>query len=212
MKFKIEYSSKASKVLMFGLYWFGSFILDFMIAFIINLVTLLPNLVLITQLCSVIYKVENVPQEISIKYICAFYAIQCIIIAVVEIKRRFLYVKVEPDGIFVYTNLFMKFEYGKWYRRNVKLRYYDIECCYKCNGYFLPKTHISEYWFVKAFRRIENAVYSVQEREYKTAIAFGRYNADCIFLDLKNGKTAVLPIKDCDTFLAEYEKYAQRYM
>lgn len=199
MYYKFTFPNKFTKYFSLIKTFIALFIIDCGVTLLVDILLFLPVLYVTEELYVLIMNVDEVPS--SYLYFCfiGIVLLELVVIIATEIKRRFVYCKFEPKGIYIYNNNFARFGYGKPFKMNVTIPYNKINSCYIANGNFVQKDY--RYWIYNKIKKAFNR----DEYDYMPVIACGDYNNDCIILELKNRNGIVIPIEDCQQFLDEYK-------
>lgn len=153
--------------------------------------------------------VETVPGSLSHLVILILAVIELFIIVVIECIRRNTYVSIDYNGVYVYNNNSVKFGMKQFYKRSATIPFSKITCCYVSVPNNVPRNY--RYQYFSAFRNIGRSINSylgnTNNPYYIPAVSRGRYDKECVLLELINGKTVVLPIDECDEFVERFNKY-----
>lgn len=210
MNFKFQYSSKAKEVYSKINLFIGWLIIDIAFTLIIDIILFIPITVIIDKIYTLFTNKIEVPSSFSTPALIILGIIELMVIIVIECKRRNVYVRLYPYGVYICNNNFARFQSNQWYKLNATISFCDIVDCYSMIPSNVPKNYLYQYLEpIKMTSRrfgFSNAPY------YVPAIASGRYDEECVLLELKNGKTIVLPIDQCDEFIELFNKYSKKYL
>lgn len=210
MKFKLQFSSKGREIYSKINLFFGFFIIDFVFTLIFNMIFFIPVTLIIDEVYFILHAGETeVPEAFSVPILIALAIIELIVIIIAECKKRNVYVRLDYRGVYICNYNLMRFQSNQWYKLNATLKFYDIENCYTMIPIDVPKNYLYQYF--EPFRMTSRHLGLSHKPYYVPAIASGRYDEECVLLELKNGKTVVLPIDDCDEFVSLFYEYADKY-
>ena len=145
-------------------------------------------------------------------YICSLVA-EGVTIILVEIKRRSPYVKIMSNGVLICNSNGVHFGLGQGYRRNAVAPYARIVSCkigipVDCPAHYGYQRHMIFYMIKRHFDLKQG-----KEAKYikEPAIAGGRFDEECILLELDNKRIIVIPIDECHEFLELFNQYFEQY-
>lgn len=205
-RYRLTYSSKFQKINNFISLLFSTSLLDCGVAAVIDIVLLFPIMYITGNAYLKIMKTEEVPKHYFLYCFLFLACVEFVIILIVEIKRRFIYCEFREKGIYVYNNNGVKFGYGNIFKKNAIIPYDEINACYISTGEFVTKSYSA----LSYFKRFKNRLLHESKYDYIPAIAYGDFENDCIILELENKKGVVLPIENCEQFIAEYESITKQ--
>ena len=114
---------------------------------------------------------------------------------------------------FIHHGNFVHFGLRQTFRMNVNVPYDRIVNCKKGVPVDCPPNY--RYTYYSQLRTIKRYVdlKSGKDIPYMTepAIAGGRYNEECILLELDNKRIIVIPIDECDAFLELFDQYMEKF-
>lgn len=209
MKFKFQYSSKAKEVYSKINLFIGWLIIDIAFTLIIDIILFIPITLIIDKIYTLFTNKIEVPATFSTPILIILGIIELLVIIVIECKRRNVYVKLDSCGVYIYNNNFAKFQSNQWYKLNATLNFCDIADCYSMVPSNVPKNYL--YQYLEPIRMTSRRLGLSNAPYYVPAIASGRYDKECVLLELKNSKTVVLPIDNCDKFIELFNKYSEKY-
>ncbi len=209
MKFKFQYSSKAKEIYSKINLFIGWIIIDIAFTLIINIILFIPVTLIIDKIYTLFTNKIEVPATFSTPILIVLGIIELIVIIFVECKRRDVYVELNCNGVYIHNNNGMRFQPKQWYKLNASISFYDIVDCYSMTPKNVPKNYL--YQYIAPVKNISRHLGLSNNPYYIPAIASGRYSDECVLLELKNGKTIVLPINDCDKFIELFNVYSKKY-
>lgn len=138
-------------------------------------------------------------------------------VLVFEKKRRIGYVRIDQRGVYIYTGTGETFGYFSANPMGVLITFDKIKGFYCGVPYGMQKNfayiYKNSFDFLNKIIRANRGI--THSQKLIPAIAKGKYDEDCILIELSNGTTAVLPVDNIDKFskyLTEYlEQYKQLY-
>lgn len=204
MKFYIKYA-KITKRIFYSVLSFIVF--SFIYTFFISLINVFLFLFV------GIFESTDFSNEILSAVLKLILLAEAVIIFVLSFKRINPYIKILPKGIFIYNNNFQHFGLCQFHRINITIPYCKIVKCtkeipidcpinynYKAYNYFIENKQYQEYKRRRGSVRIK-----------EPAIAGGRYDEECILLELDNKRIIVIPIDECAEFLDLFNQYFEQY-
>lgn len=210
MKFKLEYRNKSSEIYSKIKLFIAFFIIDIAFTLPMNFVFILPVMFIVSKIYTLFTGEIEVPESISNTALIILLIIELAVIIAVEIKRRNQYVRLDYRGVYICNNNGVRFQPKQWYKINATISFYDIVDCYSMKPSNVPKNY--RYQYIAPIKDTARHLGLSNKPYYIPAIANGRYNEECVLLELKNGKTIVLPIDNCDDFISAYNELAEKYV
>lgn len=139
--------------------------------------------------------------------------IEVIFIIFIEIKRRSPYVKITPKGVLIYNSNGVHFGLRQYYRLNAVAPYDRIVSCKIGIPVDCPPNYryqrYNTLFMIKRYFDLKHGKDVSYMKE--PAIAGGRYDEECILLELDNKRIIVIPIDECSEFLEQFNKYFEQY-
>lgn len=212
MRFKIRYSGNMWKNFSNAVMVLEYSLVDSLIALLIDISLFFFILLGFGKIYYAVTGVVEVPSDVSKSILASLVIIELIIIIIIECKRRNTYVSIDYRGVYVYNNNGMKFGVGQWYRRNAVIPFGKIVKCYSEVPKNVPKNYRYQYFAVfKHFARDFNQIIGKENSPYYLpAVSRGRFDEECVILELTTGKSVVLPIDECKQFVDLYNQYIGR--
>lgn len=210
MKFEFQYSSRAKEIFSKIKLFIAWLIIDVAFTLIIDAVLFIPITLIIDKIYTLFTKQIEVPSTFSTPILILLGVAELTVIIIVECKRRNTYVELNYSGVCIHNNNGMRFQPKQWYKINAAIPFYDVTDCYSLTPKNVPKNYLYQY-----IAPIKSTVHNMglsNNPYYLPAIANGRYDEKCVLLELKNGKTVVLPIDDCDEFIELFNSYSEKYL
>lgn len=216
MKFKLRFGSKA-KLAGYKFTHFWNFSILFSIPFAMGLfVVYIAVLFLLIELQNegvLLFLIGDVNDETgrSILYVMAFFTLM--IEYYLIWKTSIYYVKITSKGIYLHHGNFVHYGLHQFPTINTTIPFKNIISCkigipVDCppNFRYSYYNHIS---MIKRYFDIKRG----KEVEYmkEPAIAGGRYDEECILLELDNKRIVVIPIDECEEFLELFNQYMEQY-
>lgn len=216
MKFKLQFSSPIKMVgYKFAHFWNFAFL--FSIPFGLGCVVLYFSIVL------AIMEIEKTNANLQIweklgneteKDLLIFLAIIAIILELFMIyKTSIYYVKITPKGVYLHHGNFVHYGLHQFPTINTTIPFKNILSCKIGIPVNCPRnfryTYYNQFYMIKRYIDLKRG----REVEYmkEPAIPGGRYDKECILLELDNKRIIVIPIDECEEFLELFNKYIEKY-
>lgn len=206
MEYKLQYRSVLAKA-------HHSFL--FYICFAVIALLLIAAIDLLFILVFTLFAAEYLPVTEQNIYDCAcfVFVIEIFISVFIALKCNKRYVKIGSHGVLIHNSNTEHFGLGQRNRLNVIVPYERVVRCY----IEIPVDCPDNYKYKKYNRFGANENYFDYKRKVgvmktkEPAIAGGRYNEECILLELDNKRIVVIPIDECDAFLELFDQYMEKF-
>lgn len=202
MKFKLRYHSRLNKILSV----LKNFAFALMLIITIQLAVSFFLLILIVG-----FELELSKQSSYI--ILHIYIDSGPVILCLSFLANNQYVKIGPNGILIHNCNFIHFGLGQHYRINITVEFKHIVNCKIEIPVDCPKNYsylmYSKCGDNKAYYDYRKKVGVMKTKE--PAIAGGRFDEECILLELDNKRIIVIPIDECAEFLDLFNQYFEQY-
>jgi|GEM_PF-1604943 len=216
MKFTLQFGSEIKKIgYKFAHFWNYSFLffLPFAIIMFAVYFAFLLMLIELQNAGITLFLIGSVNDETSKSILCVMIVLTLIIEYYIIWKASIYYVELTPKGVFIHHGNFVHFGLRQTFRMNVNVPYDRIVNCKKGVPVDCPPNY--RYTYYSQLRTIKRYVdlKSGKDIPYMTepAIAGGRYNEECILLELDNKRIIVIPIDECDAFLELFDQYMEKF-
>lgn len=201
MKFKLQFSSPIKMVgYKFAHFW--NFAILFSIPFGLGCVILY---------FSIVIAIMEIETE---KDLLIFLAIIAIILELFMIYKTSIYfVKITPKGVYLHHGNFVHYGLHQFPTINTTIPFKNILSCKIGIPVNCPRnfryTYYNQFFMIKRYIDLKRG----REVEYmkEPSIAGGRYDKECILLELDNKRIIVIPIDECEEFLELFNKYIEKY-
>lgn len=205
MKYKLQYRSALVKA-------YHSFLFYLCFALIDLLVIVVINVLFMVSAFWVAGYIAITEQNI---YDCAYFilVIEIFISVLIALKSNKRYVKIDSKGVLIHNSNTEHFGLGQRNRLNVIVPFERVVGCY----IEIPVDCPDNYKYKKYNKFGANEIYFDYIRKVgvmktkEPAIAGGRYDKECILLELDNKRIIVIPIDECEEFLELFNKYIEKY-
>lgn len=214
MFFNLCYKNDKSRKTVHRYMFMMGIIMDFGALFFIN--------ILLTVLGFGVEKIIRSIRPFEVNFY-AFAAIVILIILaevisvfVIETKRRKEYVRLDHRGIYIHTGAGENFGYFSINPAAILITFDKIKGFYCGVPYNMPKNFSYIYnnsfdIIIKTFGSMTGRRGTLNSQKLIPSIPDGRYEEECIMLELKNGYTAVLPIEKNEQFKKYLNEYMDKY-
>lgn len=205
MKYKLQYRSALVKAYHSFLFYLCFALIDLLVIVVINVLFMVSafwvaGYIAITEqnIFDGAYFVFTI--EIFISFFIAF-----------KCNKR--YVKVDSQGVLIHNSNTEHYGLRQCNRLNVIVPFNRIVRCYK----EIPVDCPNNYTYKKYNRFGANEIYFDYIRKVgvmkakEPAISGGRYDKECILLELDNKHIIVIPIDECEEFLELFNQYIEKY-
>lgn len=214
MIFEFCYESKEKKIINTIKLFALNFILDFIKVLFINI----PVFLIIFFFFSIVRDLFSLQVDFDYSTV-GYIVILCIIIielvaiCISEYRQRQLYVFVRFDGITIHNRSYENFGVNQRPKRKTFIPYSRILSCYSAIPYNIEKNA----WFMykntfddvnNFFKQTIGVRHIMNAPLVLPAINGGRYDEECVMLELDNNITVALPINECGQFLEIFQKYS----
>lgn len=141
------------------------------------------------------------------------FVIEIFISVLIAFKCNKRYVKIDSQGVLIHNSNTEHYGLRQHNRLNVIVPFDRIVRCYKG----IPVDCPDNYMYKKYNRLGANEVYFDYRRKVgvmktkEPAISGGRFNEECILLELDNKRIIVIPIDECDSFLKLFDQYMDQF-
>lgn len=206
MKYKLKYKSARAKA-------YHSFL--FYLCF--SAIALLPIIVidLLFVIMFAIFAAEHLPITEQNIYDYAYFilVIEIFISVLIALKSNKRYVKMDSKGVLIHNSNTEHFGLGQCNRLNVIVPFERVVGCY----IEIPVDCPDNYKYKKYNKFGANEIYFDYIRKVgvmkakEPAISGGRYDKECILLELDNKHIIVIPIDECEEFLELFNQYIEKY-
>lgn len=205
MKYKLQYRSALVKA-------YHSFLFYLCFALIDLLVIVVINVLFMVSAFWVAGYIAITEQNI---YDCAYFilVIEIFISVLIALKSNKRYVKIDSKGVLIHNSNTEHFGLGQCNRLNVIVPFERVVGCY----IEIPVDCPDNYKYKKYNKFGANEIYFDYIRKVgvmktkEPAIAGGRYDKECILLELDNKRIIVISIDECEEFLELFNKYIEKY-
>lgn len=211
MYFNMVYKSEKAKKSMHAFMYTMCLYIDFGLLFFINLALFI--------LALVIYNISRkyITFEINISALMIIGVLlitaEVLFVLIYEKKRRNEYVRVDHRGVYIYTGAGETFGYTSLNSMGILITYDKIKGFYSSVPYNMPQgpyyTYSNGFDFIKKLIKLNSRAESSQR--LIPAIPNGRYDENCVLLELSNGCTAVLPLENDEKFKKYLSQYLEKY-
>lgn len=211
MRFRLQFSSKIKKIgYKFAHFWNLTILFLFPAAIIMFIVyfAVLFLLIELEEAGAVL-----LPYDFENTMLCVMIFLTAVIGGYVIWKTSIYYVELTPKGIFIHHGNFSHYGLRQFFRINVNISYARIVNCkigipVDCPPNF-RYTYYNQLKMIKKYFDLKQG----KEVEYmkEPAIAGGRYDEECILLELDNKRIVVIPIDECNEFLELFNQYFEQY-
>lgn len=205
MKYKLQYRSALVKA-------YHSFLFYLCFALIDLLVIVVINVLFMVSAFWVAGYIAITEQNI---YDCAYFilVIEIFISVLIALKSNKRYVKIDSKGVLIHNSNTEHFGLGQRNRLNVIVPFERVVGCY----IEIPVDCPDNYKYKKYNKFGANEIYFDYIRKVgvmktkEPAIAGGRYDKECVLLELDNKRIIVIPIDECEEFLELFNQYIEKY-
>lgn len=206
MEYKLQYKSVFAKAYHSFLFYVCFAVIALLLFLVIDLLFLIVFSLFAAKHLSIteqgIYDFAGLVLVIEF-FISIFVALKC--------NKR--YVTISPQGVFIHNSNTEHFGLGQRNRLNVIVPFECIADCF----IEIPADCPQNYKYKKYNRFGSNGIYFDYRRKVgvvktkEPAISGGRYDEECILLELDNKRIVVIPIDECHEFLELFNQYFEQY-
>lgn len=211
MYFNMVYKSEKAKKSMHAFMYTMCLYIDFGLLFFINLALFIFRLVIYNIVLNYILFEINI-SALMITGVLLIIA-EILFVLIYEKKRRNEYVRVDHRGVYIYTGAGETFGYASLNSMGILITYDKIKGFYSSVPYNMPQgpyyTYSNGFDFIKKLIKVNRTVQSSQR--LIPAIPNGKYDDECVLLELSNGCTAVLPLENKEKFKEYLSQYLEKY-
>lgn len=206
MKYKLQYKSALVKA-------YHSLLFYLCFAVIALLPIILINLLFVIVFDLFAEEYLHITEQNIYDCACFVLVIEIFISVLIALKYNKRYVKIDSKGVLIHNSNTEHFGLGQRNRLNVIVPFERVVCCY----IEIPVDCPDNYKYKKYNRFGANEIYFDYRRKVgvmktkESAIAGGRYNEQCVLLELDNKRIIVIPIDECEEFLELFNKYIEKY-
>jgi len=200
MKFEMKYSTRFKQIVYFiggFLYAAGFSILPFLFLYVLSHFAF-----------SILFG-----EEIGADLAKTFFAVEIIGLIVFYTKNSQYYVKIDYRGVKISNYSFLHYGLRQPFRMNVIIPFDRIVGCTSSIPVDCPPNfryaHYNGREMIARRRNLKRGKDINYIRE--PALAGGRYDKECVLLELDNKRIIVIPIDECDEFVELLDKYMQQY-
>lgn len=214
MIFKLHYESKKKKITNSLRLFLINFLFDIIKVSLINIPVLFIVFLALSSIRELLPEIllQNY-SAISYTVVICIFIIELIIICITELKQSGLYVFIRSDGIIIHSRNYECFGIIQKPSKSTFIPYNRILSCYiavplniEKDVSFMYKNMFDD--IINFFHNTVGARHLMNLPLILPSIKGGRYNCECVMLELDNNRTIVLPIDECGKFLEIFQKYS----
>lgn len=206
MKYKLQYKSAFAKA-------YHSFL--FYLCFAAIALLLIIAIDLLFFIVFVFFAAEYLPIIEQNIYDCFYFVlvIEILIAIFIALQCNKRYIRIGSQGILIHNSNTEHFGLGQRNRLNITVPFERVVRCYT----EIPVDCPDNYMYKKYNRFGANEIYFDYKRKVgimktkEPAISGGRYNEECILLELDNKRIIVTPIDECEEFLELFNQYMEQF-
>lgn len=200
MKFEMKYSTRFKQIV----YFIGGFLYA-------SMFTILPFLVLCVLshfLFSILFG-----EEVGADLAKTFLAVEIIVLIIFYTKNSQYYVKIDYRGVKISNYSFLHYGLRQPFRINVIIPFDRIVGCTSSIPVDCPPNFRYAYYNGREMIERRRNLKRGKDVNYirEPALAGGRYDEECVLLELDNKRIIVIPIDECEEFVELLDKYMQQY-
>lgn len=205
MEYKLQYRSALVKAYHSFLFYLCFAGIDLLAIVIINL------LLMVFAFCVTGYIAITAQNIYNVAYFV--FVIEIFISVLIAFKCNKRYVKIDSQGVLIHNSNTEHYGLRQRNRLNVIVPFNRIVRCYK----EIPVDCPNNYTYKKYNRFGANEVYFDYRRKVgvtktkEPSISGGRYDEECVLLELDNKRIIVIPIDECDSFLKLFDQYMDQF-
>lgn len=217
MLFKLHYSSKKKKVINTIRLYFINLLFDYIKITLINIPLFFLIFFIFSSFMLPISENTSVNlSKISNSIFILLLVIEFVTVCIVEYKQRHVYVLLHSQGIIIHAGNYESFGISQIPKKDIFIPYSRILSCYIAIPYNIEKDvsfmYRNTFDDIRAFCK-----HTIAKRHLMNiplvlpSIKGGRYEEECIMVELDNNRIIAFPINECSEFLEKFEEYFSEY-
>lgn len=212
MIFKLQYENRKNKMIYTLRLFLINSLIDLIKILLINIPVLFIVFFALSSVRDLLPEVllQNYSTISKAVIICIF-AVELIIICITELKQSGVYVFVRSDGIVIHNRDYKCFGIIQKPSKSTFIPYNRILSCYIAVPRNIEKN--AALMYKNTFDDIRNSFHNTIGTRHLMklplilpSIKGGRYDRECIMLELDNNRTVVLPVDECEKFTEAFNE------